>query len=81
MVDEAHDTDDLQFYMLKLLAEKHGNIFVVGDYCQAIYNFRGANPENLLNFEKWFPGAKTLILPINYRHHCRNECLPASRCC
>jgi DNA helicase-2/ATP-dependent DNA helicase PcrA len=67
LVDEFQDTDDLQVRMLQLLAEKYGNIFVVGDFSQALYSFRGAHPENLLNFEKWFPGAKTLILPQNYR--------------
>lgn len=67
LVDEFQDTDNLQVRMLQLLAEKHKNIFVVGDFCQSLYSFRGAHPENLLNFATWFPGATTLILPENYR--------------
>jgi DNA helicase II / ATP-dependent DNA helicase PcrA len=67
MADEAQDTDDLQFRLLQLLTEKHKNILVVGDFCQALYGFRGANPENLVHFANWFPNAKTLILPENFR--------------
>lgn len=69
LVDEAQDTDDLQFRLLQLLWAAHGNIFVVGDYCQALYEFRGANPENLVQFVNWFPGAQTIILPENFRCH------------
>jgi len=65
--DESQDTDDLQFRLLQLISEKHGNVFCVGDFCQALYGFRGANPENLLEFTKWFPNAKTIILPENFR--------------
>lgn len=67
LVDEAQDTDDLQFRLLQLVSEKYKNIFVVGDYCQALYEFRGANPENLVQFVNWFPGARTIILPENFR--------------
>lgn len=67
MCDEAQDTDNLQFGLLQLLSESHGNVFVVGDFCQALYAFRGAHPDNLINFSNWFPGAKTIILPENYR--------------
>jgi len=67
IVDEAQDTDDLQWRMMQLLSEKHGNITVVGDPNQAIYTWRGASPENLTNFEKWFPGGRYFYLGRNYR--------------
>jgi len=67
MCDEGQDTDNLQFRLLQLVSERHGNVFVVGDFCQALYAFRGAHPENLVQFANWFPGAKTIILPENYR--------------
>jgi DNA helicase II / ATP-dependent DNA helicase PcrA len=67
LCDEAQDTDDLQFRLLQLVSEKYGNVFVVGDFCQALYEFRGASPNNLIHFVNWFPNAKTLILPENYR--------------
>jgi superfamily I DNA/RNA helicase len=67
IVDEAQDTDDLQWRLMQLMSQKHGNITVVGDPNQAIYGFRGAKPENLTNFEKWFPGGKMLYLGRNYR--------------
>lgn len=67
LTDEGQDTDDLQMSMLQLITAKHGNIFFVGDFCQALYSFRGAHPENLLNFRQWFPNAQTLYLPHNYR--------------
>ena len=67
IVDEAQDTDDLQWRMMQRLSEKHGNITVVGDPNQAIYGFRGAKPENITNFEQWFPGGRKYYLGINYR--------------
>lgn len=67
LCDEGQDTDDLQFSLLQSVSAQHGNIFCVGDFCQALYGFRGANPKNLLRFDTWFPGAKTLYLPTNYR--------------
>lgn len=67
IVDEAQDTDDCQWRMMQLLAEKYGNITVVGDPNQAIYGFRGAMPENLTNFQKWFPGGRFYYLGKNYR--------------
>ena len=67
MVDEFQDTDDLQVRLLQLITEKHGNIMVVGDVNQSIYEFRGACPSNSIEFQKWFPNAKTLVLPENYR--------------
>lgn len=66
MVDEAQDTNDIQYAIAKILAA-HGNMFMVGDYQQSIFSWRGAKPENLLNFQKDFPGALILELPRNYR--------------
>lgn len=67
MADEAQDTDDQQFRMMQLMSERYGNVFLVGDACQALYSFRGANPDNLLEVKKWWSGAKTMYLPQNYR--------------
>ena len=66
MVDEAQDTNDVQYAIAKILAA-HGNLFMVGDYDQSIFSWRGAKPENLKNFQKDFPGALILELPRNYR--------------
>ena len=65
--DEAQDTDSLQFRLLQLISEKHKNVFVVGDFNQCIYSFRGSHPENLVEFQNWFPGAQTILLPENFR--------------
>lgn len=67
IVDEAQDTDNLQWRMMRLMSERYGNITVVGDPNQAIYAFRGAVPENLTKFESWFPGGRKLYLGRNYR--------------
>jgi superfamily I DNA/RNA helicase len=64
-VDECQDTDITQFRLLQLLYA--GNIFVVGDENQLIYEWRSAQSGNLTNFAKTFPGAKTLYLGANYR--------------
>jgi len=64
-VDECQDTDVVQFQLLKLIYG--GNIFVVGDENQLIYEWRSAQPGNLSHFAKAFPGAKTLYLGQNYR--------------
>ncbi|HBN57317.1 MAG TPA: DNA helicase PcrA [Lachnospiraceae bacterium] len=67
LVDEYQDTNTVQFKFLSLLAEKYKNLCVVGDDDQSIYKFRGANIENILNFEKVFPNARTVKLEQNYR--------------
>ena len=66
-IDEYQDTNGLQERLAGLLAEKHKNLFVVGDGDQAIYGWRGAKMENILNFEKKYPAAQTIILERNYR--------------
>ncbi|NLY20030.1 MAG: UvrD-helicase domain-containing protein [Tissierellia bacterium] len=66
-VDEYQDTNDIQYNLVKILAAKHKNICVVGDSDQSIYKWRGANIDNILNFEKDFKDAKTVLLEQNYR--------------
>lgn len=66
-VDEYQDTDHNQYTIVNLLAKKHRNIAVVGDDAQSIYSFRGADMQNILNFEKDWPDAKIIVLDQNYR--------------
>ncbi len=66
-VDEAQDTSNIQFELLKLLGGSTPNIFMVADDDQSIYAFRGANPKNLLEFDKHFGEAQTYYLSSNYR--------------
>ncbi len=67
LVDEYQDTNHAQYRLLQLLAEKHRNVFAVGDPDQSIYAFRGADIRNVLEFEHDFPGATTIALEQNYR--------------
>jgi DNA helicase II / ATP-dependent DNA helicase PcrA len=67
MVDEFQDTNFVQYRIVKKLAAREGNICVVGDDAQSIYAFRGANIQNILNFEKDYPELKTFKLEQNYR--------------
>lgn len=67
MVDEYQDTNRLQAEIVRLMAEGHGNVMVVGDDSQSIYAFRGANFRNILEFPKLFPGTRIIKLEENYR--------------
>ncbi|MBD3413278.1 MAG: AAA family ATPase, partial [Candidatus Aminicenantes bacterium] len=67
LVDEFQDTNYIQFQMLKLLAQKHRNITVVGDDDQSIFRFRGASLSNILDFSKMYPDTQRVVINQNYR--------------
>lgn len=67
LIDEFQDINAIQFRIIQLLAGKYQNLFVVGDDDQAIYGFRGSNPKIMLDFEKYYPNTKKVLLETNYR--------------
>ncbi|MBI4993238.1 MAG: ATP-dependent helicase, partial [Candidatus Magasanikbacteria bacterium] len=67
LVDEYQDTNKIQASIIRLIAAKHRNLFVVGDDAQSIYSFRAAEIKNILDFEKEYPQAKIFRLETNYR--------------
>lgn len=67
LIDEYQDTNEAQYILTKMISAKYRNITCVGDDCQSIYSFRGANYKNILNFEKDYKDAKTILLEQNYR--------------
>jgi len=67
LVDEFQDTNDIQFDLIKLIVGKNNSLFVVGDPDQTIYTWRGANLKIIMDFERYFPNAQTIVLDENYR--------------
>ena len=67
LIDEYQDTNRVQYVLSKLLAQRHNNVCVVGDFSQSIYSWRGADFQNLSRFKDDFPGTKTFSLSQNYR--------------
>lgn len=67
LVDEYQDTNHAQYVLVELLSQKYRNICVVGDSDQSIYSWRGANMQNILDFEKDYPDTKVVLLEQNYR--------------
>ncbi len=67
LIDEFQDINLLQYEIVRLLAGKERNLFIVGDDDQSIYRFRGAKPEIMLQFPKHYPDAKKILLDINFR--------------
>lgn len=67
LIDEYQDTNEAQYILTKMLSAKNRKITCVGDDSQSIYSFRGANYKNILNFEKDYKDAKTILLEQNYR--------------
>ncbi len=67
MIDEFQDIDGLQYELMEVLCGYHKNLFIVGDPDQTIYTWRGADVKYLMQFDKQFPGTKTILMTENYR--------------
>ena len=67
LIDEFQDINQVQYDVIRMLAAPEDNLFIVGDDDQSIYRFRGAKPELMLDFPKDYPGAKKILLDVNYR--------------
>ena len=67
LIDEYQDTNKVQAAIVRAFARKYKNILVVGDDAQSIYSFRAADIQNILSFEKEYPGASIFRLETNYR--------------
>lgn len=67
LIDEFQDINQVQYDVIRMLAAPEHNLFIVGDDDQSIYRFRGAKPEIMLDFPKDYPGARQILLNINYR--------------
>ncbi|WP_309716867.1 ATP-dependent helicase [Armatimonas sp.] len=68
LVDETQDTSEVQWQLARLLAKKHGNLFIVGDVGQSIYGFRGCDPKRtVMGFQTSYPSGEIIRLPANYR--------------
>lgn len=67
LIDEFQDINQIQYDVIQMLAKPQDNLFVVGDDDQSIYAFRGAKPEIMFQFQKDYPGAKEIVLNVNYR--------------
>jgi DNA helicase-2/ATP-dependent DNA helicase PcrA len=67
MIDEFQDIDELQYRLMQVLCDYHKNLFIVGDPDQTIYTWRGANVRYLMDFDKAFPGTRTILMMQNYR--------------
>ena len=69
LIDEFQDINQLQFDVIKMLADKYKNLFIVGDDDQSIYGFRGSKPSIMLKFMEIYPGAKRIDMTVNYRSY------------
>lgn len=67
MVDEAQDCSEMDWRLIRLITRRHGNVWVVGDFAQSIYGFRGASPQLFGSFETMYDNARTLPMGTNYR--------------
>src|SRR6185312_3693647 len=67
MVDESQDNNHAQYELIEMIGKPHNNVFIVGDDDQSMYGFRGARPEEFVNFKDIYPDVKIINLELNYR--------------